>query len=75
MSWNDDWVDEDEPVSIEFKQIKARTDLAILVVIDNEEHRLPLSQVEDLAMNENGPFDKSGSCVIPQWLADEKGLT
>jgi DNA-directed RNA polymerase subunit E'/Rpb7 len=51
--------------------LKHETPYAILVEIDNEDVWLPKSQIE---YDENAEVDDDIEVIIPEWLADEKGL-
>lgn len=75
----DDWrgdtdEGENETVEIAFDGIKAETDKAFLLEIDGEEEWIPKSQIESWKMKESKWGKKSGTCEIPEWLAEEKGL-
>lgn len=60
-----------EPVEIDVDEVKAVTDKAVLCLISGEEVWLPWSQISESNIQEKGD---SGWIVIPQWLADKKGL-
>ena len=55
-----------ESVEIDFDHIEAETDMAWLVVIDDDEVWLPKSRCD--IDNESHVAD------VPEWLAKEKGL-
>lgn len=63
--------DRNELVEFKVTNVKAVTAMAMLCVIDDEEHWLPLSQIEETDCEARGD---SGFVLIPRWLADEKGL-
>lgn len=49
---------------------KHETDNAVLIDVDGEEVWLPLSQVESMHFDGKG----SGTIVISNWIAQQKGL-
>jgi len=51
---------------------KAATAKAILVVIEDEEYWIPISQVDD--DSEVFMKDDEGTLIITDWIAKEKGL-
>lgn len=59
---------------VRFKDAKALrgTDKAILVRIEEEEHWIPRSQIDD--DSEVYEAGHEGELVVSQWIADEKGL-
>lgn len=65
MSW-------DETVSLDDVECIKETDAALLCVIDGDEVWIPKSQVhEDSEVRQEG---SSGTLVITEWIAREKGL-
>jgi hypothetical protein len=61
-----------EPVEFEVTNVLAATDLALLCVIEGQEVWLPRSQLQDgTEVEDRGD---SGTVVLPEWLAVEKGL-
>ena len=48
------------------------SDEAILFLIDEEDHWLPKSQLKDIETGDNGDPKR---VLIPQWLAERRGLT
>lgn len=67
MGWDGDYV------RIDFDDLKCQTDLAYLIVIDDEEYWIPKSQVDDKELT-GGRFSNKGWLTIPEWLAVEKNL-
>lgn len=68
-----------EPVTIENVRVTRETDHAILCVIDDEEGMdgfwIPKSQIKDESeVYSLKSGEDPGTLVIPQWLADEKGI-
>lgn len=61
--------DRNDKMELTFDRIVRWTDSAILVEVDNQEHWLPKSQV-----NEGADFDVEQPIVIPRWLAEDRGL-
>ena len=61
-----------ETVALRYEEVLAKTDRAVKLLIDDEEHWFPLSQCDDLAEVEVG--DEEGEFECPEWLAEEKGL-
>jgi hypothetical protein len=59
---------------VEFENAECikETDLAILVVIDGEEYWIPRSQMSD----ESDVYGEgqSGTLIITEWIAEQKGL-
>lgn len=55
---------------VEVDDVKAATDKAVLCVIDGEDEWIPRSQIID---GDVGYVGDSGSMIIPEWLAREKG--
>lgn len=63
---------EDETVTFDDVVCLAQTGAAILVLVENEEVWIPLSQVgEDSEVREK---DDTGDLVITKWIAKKKGL-
>lgn len=62
-----------EPAYIEDVVAVRETELALLVVVNGEETWIPKSQIKDES-EVNEPGD-SGTLVIPEWLADDKGIS
>lgn len=62
----------DEVVSFDDVTVKAETDKAILCVIEDKEHWIPLSQIDE--DSEVYAKDTEGKLVITEWLAKTKGL-
>jgi hypothetical protein len=61
-------------VSFEFAcTFKRETDAAVLVYdhANEEEHWIPLSQVEEMHKDRDG----RGTIVVTDWIAQQKGLT
>lgn len=61
-----------EPVEFRGVTCTAETKAAILVVIDEVEHWIPKSQVDD----DSEVYKKGdeGTLIISEWIAQEKGL-
>lgn len=61
-----------ESVSVPVEEVKQASAKAILIVTEEAEAWIPLSQIRD----ESEVWEKgdSGSLVIPRWLAEEKDL-
>lgn len=49
----------------------AETDSAIKVYDGENEHWIPLSQIEEMHFNRKG----EGTMVVSDWIAEKKGLT
>jgi hypothetical protein len=62
----------EEPVRIEGVVCIKATSKAILVVIDDEQHWIPQSQVH--ADSEVYNHGDEGTLVITEWIAKQKGL-
>jgi len=56
----------DERVSIDFDEISRETEAAFEIVIDDEKHWLPKSQIL--------MFERTKKVSMPEWLAYKKGL-
>jgi hypothetical protein len=59
-------------IDIEVDEVLRITDSAMLIVIDNEEHWIPLSQID-----EDGPIlgeGDSGEMRITKWIAEKKEI-
>jgi len=63
---NSDWAEFEDAECIK------ETDKAILVTIDGDEYWIPSSLVSD--DSEVWKEGDTGTLVIPQWLAEERGL-
>jgi hypothetical protein len=63
-----------EKETVEFKdvRVKAATDKALLCVIDDEEHWIPLSQIDD--DSEVYQAGTEGTLIVTEWIAKQKGL-
>lgn len=63
----------DDPVTVSDLTLHVETDAALGVIADGEEDViwLPKSQLEEHTLTEIG---SKGMAVMPQWLADKKGL-
>ena len=61
--------DDGEWTDIEVDKVVTETELAILVVIDDEEYWLPKSQLDDWP-----DIGDSGTVTIETWLAEQKEL-
>lgn len=59
-------------VSIKGVVCKRETDKALLCIIDDEEHWIPKSQVDD--DSEVYAEGDEGKLVITEWIAEQKGL-
>jgi hypothetical protein len=60
-------------VHLDVDRIKHETDKAFLVVIDDEEHWLPKSQISDPDDYEAG--DEDCTISVTEFIANEKGLS
>lgn len=61
-----------ETVEIEDVTVKAESTKALLCLIEDKEHWIPKSQIdEDCELAAKGDV---GTLIIPQWLAEEKEL-
>ena len=56
-------------VTVECKR-ERETDAAVLIVVDDEQVWIPLSQVESMHFDGRG----NGTIVISDWIANQKGL-
>lgn len=63
-----------EPCRIDFDEIEATTDDAILIAIDLEKVWIPRSQILDEEDDDFPVGGGSGWLEIPEWIALEKGL-
>jgi hypothetical protein len=61
-------------IQVDFDEIKASTELAVLVQIDKREYWIPRGKIIDIERASRSPFDATGSLRIPEWLAEAKGL-
>ena len=59
-------------IHLDFDEIKAETDKALLVVIDDEEYWIPLSQIADSDDYSKG--DCGGTISVSEWWAKKEGL-
>jgi hypothetical protein len=59
---------QEEKFVLNCDSIKAETDKAILVVVEDQEHWLPLSQVHEI--HRNSPYPR---LVITPWIAKKIG--
>lgn len=59
-------------VHLDVDEIKVVTDKAMLVVIGDEEHWLPLSQVAD--PDDYAVGDEDLTLSVTEWIARQKGL-
>lgn len=59
---------------VEFENVRAvrKTPRALVVVIDDQEHLIPDSQIDD--DSEVRKASDEGTLVISEWIAKEKGL-
>lgn len=63
---------EKETVEFEDVTVKAETEKALLVVIDDEEHWIPKNQIDDDSeVYERGT---SGKLVLTRWICEQKNL-
>ncbi len=65
---------EGESIQVDFDEIKASTELAVLVRVDKSEYWIPRGKIIDIERDTGSPFVSSGSLQIPEWLAEAKGL-
>jgi len=73
-AWDTDFGNDiQNEVEIDFDEVKATTDKAILVRVGREDHWIPKSQIGELTRSKSR-FASGGSLTIPEWLAEEKGL-
>lgn len=63
-----------ESCRIDYDEIEAATEDAILLVIDEEKVWIPRSQILDEEDDDFPVGEGSGWLEIPEWLALEKGL-
>lgn len=61
-------------IKVDFDEIKATTELAVLVRVDKSEYWIPRGKIIDIERDTGSPFVSSGSLQIPEWLAEAKGL-
>ena len=59
-------------IALDVELIKKITDKAMLVVVDGEEHWLPLSCCEEADDYEEGDMDRT--VCVAEWIARQKGL-
>jgi len=60
-----------EPVAIDDVYVKKATDKALLCVIEEEDHWVPISQVhEDSEVYDEG---HKGTLIVTAWFAEKKG--
>ena len=56
-------------------EIRGATDKALLVEYEGEEFWIPKSQIDDDSeIYSSRQLGKTGTLVLPYWLAEEKGL-
>lgn len=65
--FHQDEIDDGSNVLVHFDEIKAETEAAIFIVVDDEKIWLPKSQIAHL---DHG----AGELWIPLWLAEKKSL-
>lgn len=65
-------VDDNDPIEFEDVLFVKETEKAVRVVIENEEHWIPKSQI----VSNTEPWEVGGesNLIIPKWLAVAKGL-
>lgn len=59
-------------VEVEVEDCLRETDKAVLLRIEDEEHWVPFSQIED--NNENLREGYSGRLYLTRWICEEKGI-
>ena len=59
-------------IHLDVEEIKAETDAAFLIVLDDGEYWIPKSQISDPEDYEKGDTDVSMS--ITEWIAEQKGI-
>jgi len=77
MSW-DPWEldfgnDIQNEVRVDFDEVKAQTDAAVLIRIAQDEYWIPKSQIGEME-KKPGRFASGGWLTIPEWLAEKKDL-
>lgn len=65
---------EESTVSFENVVCKKATAKALLVVIDEEEYWIPVSQVHDDSEVWDDEKNNEGKLVVTEWIAQQKGL-
>lgn len=60
-------------VHLDVEKVVKRTDRALLLRIDGEEHWVPLSQISDEGDYDEG--DEGCTISVTEWIADQKGLS
>jgi hypothetical protein len=63
---------DDATVTFEDVEVLIQTEKALLCLIDEEEHWIPLSQIDE--DSEVYKMGTKGLLIIPRWLAKKKGL-
>lgn len=59
-------------IHLDVEEIKAETDRAFLIVLDDGEHWIPKSHISDPDEYEKG--DVGVSMSISEWIAEQKGI-
>ena len=59
-------------VKVNFDRVDGQSDMSVFIEIDGETYNIPNSQIADKSGFEHG--DKENYVVIPEWLADSRGL-
>lgn len=62
----------EDTCTIEDVAVRRETTLALLCVIDGEEHWIPKSQIDD--DSEVYEMGTEGKLVVSQWIADQRGI-
>ncbi len=63
-----------EPVQFHNVVCKKATEKALLCVIEGEEHWIPQSQIEDDSEVFDDDRNSTGTLVVTEWIAKQKGL-
>ena len=68
--------DTDERVELEDVMVEHKTDSALLCIIDNQQHWIPFSQIDEdeSELTKESSKNDVGMLVISEWLAIEKKL-
>lgn len=69
------YTDDDDYCSIPDVFVKHMTVKAILVLVEGEEHWVPLSQVHPDSEVYNDTSANEGSLMVKRWLAEKMGAT
>lgn len=69
------WANSDETVTLEEVCVVRRTESSLLVEYEGEEFFIPFSEISDESeITEDSEPGDTGELIIPEWLAEDRGL-